>query len=106
MNDGQIHKLVGLMHNDPHSVLGIHLDGDAVVIRAFRPEALGISVIPDFGGKIPMQHRHGGVFELRLNGRNELFGYLLEVSYPGGATYTLRDPYSFLPTLGEMDLHF
>ena len=25
--------------------------------------------------------------------------------YPDGDTFTLRDPYSFLPTLGELDLH-
>jgi YD repeat-containing protein len=28
---------------------------------------------------------------------------LTEVSYPDGNTFTLRDPYSFLPTLGELD---
>ena len=28
-----------------------------------------------------------------------------EVSYPGGATFELDDPYAFMPTLGELDLH-
>ena len=32
-------------------------------------------------------------------------GLLFEVRYPGGATFTLRDPYSFPPTLGELDSH-
>ena len=31
--------------------------------------------------------------------------YELEVRYPAGETYTLRDPYSFMPTVGELDLH-
>ena len=31
--------------------------------------------------------------------------YELEVSYPAGDSYVLRDPYSFLPTLGELDVH-
>ena len=31
--------------------------------------------------------------------------YELEVAYAGGDTFTLRDPYAFLPTLGELDLH-
>ena len=33
------------------------------------------------------------------------FAYDLRVAYPGGETYELRDPYSFLPTVGEVDLH-
>nr|WP_242588620.1 1,4-alpha-glucan branching protein GlgB [Corallococcus macrosporus] len=53
-----------------------------------------------------MVHRTGGVFEARINGRTEPFGYLLEVEYPGKKVFTLRDPYSFLPTIGEMDLYF
>ena len=31
--------------------------------------------------------------------------YELEVEYPDGNTFTVRDPYAFLPTLGELDLH-
>ena len=31
--------------------------------------------------------------------------YELEIEYPDGKTFTVRDPYSFLPTLGELDLH-
>ena len=31
--------------------------------------------------------------------------YRLEVTYPGGSTFELDDPYTFLPTLGELDVH-
>ena len=31
--------------------------------------------------------------------------YELEVAYPDGNTFTLRDPYAFTPTLGELDVH-
>ena len=31
--------------------------------------------------------------------------YELEVAYPDGNTFTMHDPYSFPPTLGELDLH-
>src|SRR4051812_35113313 len=31
--------------------------------------------------------------------------YDLEVEYADGNTFTLRDPYAFLPTLGELDIH-
>jgi len=103
--DEQIRRLLDLSHPDPHSVLGIHPDGDGVVVRTFRPDAERVTVLPDFGGRVPAVHRRGGVFEARLNNRSDLFGYLIEVRYPGGATFTLRDPYSFPPTLGELDSH-
>ena len=101
----QIQRLLDLNHPDPHSVLGIHPDADGVVIRAYRPDAERVTILPDFGGRVPAVHRRGGVFEARLNNRKDLFGYLIEVRYPGGATFTLRDPYSFSPTLGELDSH-
>ena len=41
-----------------------------MVVRAFRPDAVSIHVLPEFGGRIPMTHRLGGVFEARLNGRD------------------------------------
>jgi len=103
--DEQIRRLLDLSHPDPHSVLGMHPDGDGVVVRTFRPDAESVTVLPDFGGRVPAVHRRGGVFEARLNNRHDLFGYLIEVRYPGGATFTLRDPYSFPPTLGELDSH-
>jgi 1,4-alpha-glucan branching enzyme len=35
----------------------------------------------------------------------EISSYKFKVYYPGGQSFTLRDPYSFPPTLGELDLH-
>ncbi|HET9451356.1 MAG TPA: 1,4-alpha-glucan branching protein GlgB [Aggregicoccus sp.] len=104
--DAELQRLVELRHSEPHSVLGIHPDGSGVVVRAFRPDAVSIHVLPEFGGRIPMQHRLGGVFEARLNNREGTFSYSLEVEYPGKRVFTLKDPYSFLPTLGDLDLYF
>jgi 1,4-alpha-glucan branching enzyme len=103
--DRQVQRLVELRHSDPHAVLGVHPDGDGVVIRAYRPDAERVTVLPDFGGQVPARHRKSGVFEARLNGRREVFGYLLRVDYRGGASFTFRDPYSFPPTFGELDAH-
>ncbi len=104
--DAELKRIVELRHPEPHSILGIHPDGDAVVVRAFRPDAVSIHVLPEAGGRIPMEHRLGGVFEARIPGRTDAFAYRLEVEYPGKRVFTLRDPYSYLPTLGEMDLYF
>jgi 1,4-alpha-glucan branching enzyme len=104
--DTEIQALLELRHSEPHHLLGIHPDGDGIVVRAYRPDATVIHVVPDFGGRVPMTHRRDGVFEARLNGRDKVFNYLLEVEYPGNKSFTLRDPYSFLPTLGELDLYY
>ena len=101
--EAELQRLIELAHPDPHSVLGIHPDGDGVIVRTFRPDAEKVTILPDFGGRVPAVHRKAGIFEARLNGRRNVFGYRLEVTYPGGATFTLRDPYSFPPTMGELD---
>ena len=46
-----------------------------------------------------------GLWEALLPKATLPLEYELEVEYPDGSTYTLRDPYSFLPTLGELDIH-
>ncbi len=104
--DAEIQQITELRHPEPHRILGIHPDGDGVVVRAYRPDATAIHVVLDAGGRIPMTHRHGGVFEARINGKEQTFSYLLEVEYPGNKVFTLRDPYSFMPTLGDMDLYY
>ncbi|HEX4803824.1 MAG TPA: 1,4-alpha-glucan branching protein GlgB [Myxococcaceae bacterium] len=53
-----------------------------------------------------MQRVVDGFFEARIPDQHAVFGYLLEVHYPDNCVFTLRDPYSFLPTLGELDLYF
>jgi 1,4-alpha-glucan branching enzyme len=89
---------------DPHSLLGVHLSDDGVVVRAWRPEAQAITCVG--GGsviaKLEMVHE-AGLFEATLE--SEPNDYRLEVSYPDGTNYEINDPYRFPPTLGEIDLH-
>src|SRR5207253_9899363 len=55
---------------------------------------------------VPMTQRHdAGLFEALVEGRKDVPKYQLEVHYTGDRVFTLRHPYSFLPTLGELDLH-
>ena len=46
-----------------------------------------------------------GLFEGTVRGATAPLRYRLEVEYPNGSTFELDDPYRFLPTLGELDLH-
>ncbi len=105
MNEREIQRVVELMHPDPHSVLGIHKENGGVVVRAFRPEAVAIDVVPESGSRVPMKQVQPSLWEARLEDRTETFRYMLEVRYPGDRVFTLPDPYSFLPTLGDVDLH-
>jgi 1,4-alpha-glucan branching enzyme len=89
---------------DPHSLLGAHPDGGTTVIRAWRPDAEGISCM--VGGEVAakLERIHSaGLFEGAVDGSVD--DYELEVSYGRGRTFVLRDPYAFPPTLGEVDTH-
>ena len=45
------------------------------------------------------------MFEGRLEGAKLPLRYHYEIDYGDGATVTAKDPYRFLPTVGELDLH-
>jgi len=90
-------------HSDPHHVLGAHPRDGGVVVRAFRPEAERVRVLPD--GVEAELTDPAGLWEALLPGKKLPLEYELEVSYPDGNTFTIRDPYAFRPTLGELDLH-
>ncbi len=88
---------------DPHAVLGAHEGEGGVVVRAFRPEAQAVRVQP--AGVDATLTDPAGLWEALLPEARLPLEYELEVDYPDGRTVTLRDPYAFLPTLGELDLH-
>jgi 1,4-alpha-glucan branching enzyme len=91
---------------EPHRLLGAHPENGGVVIRAFRPDASGVVARPEGGTPVELELRHpGGVFEGTVPGAELPLRYELEVKYSEGGTFTLRDPYAFLPTLGEIDLY-
>ncbi len=100
-------RLVALEHLDPHSILGAHVEPDGVVVRAFRPDAERVVLLVDGedGGREMACVHPAGIFEIRLKERRELFAYRLEVFFRGGTSITIRDPYCFQPTLGDLDLY-
>src|ERR1044071_7956084 len=102
----ELERLRALNSSDPHAVLGAHPTPAGVVVRAYRPDAERVDLLPDGDAAREMSRTHpAGVFELLLEGREELFPYRLRSHYPGGGAYTHRDPYAFLPTLGSFDEH-
>ena len=91
---------------DPHSLLGPHPQNGGVVVRAFRPEAESVRVRVEGSDPVELVQAHpAGLFEGELEGVELPLRYRLEVSYAEGATLVVDDPYSFPPTLGDLDLH-
>ena len=102
----EFERLMALEHHDPHSLLGAHREIGGIVVRALRPGASRIFLIPDGGEPVAMhQIDPAGLFEVRVEGRESSFPYRFEVQYPGQTPITIRDPYSYLPTFGELDLY-
>ena len=92
-------------HSGPHSVLGQHpVDGtDAVVIRVLRPLAREVVAVLDSGARIELGHIGWGVWQgVSVVGFQD---YVIETVYDDDTTWTADDPYRYLPSVGEVDLH-
>ncbi len=94
--------LVDGAHASPHDILGPHRHDDAVTVRAMRPLAQSVTVVMG-DQRYPMEHEHRGIWRvvLPIDGTPD---YKLDVEYDGN-TLPADDPYRFLPTLGDVDLH-
>ena len=100
---------------DPFSVLGPHLVGKALVIRAFLPaaervEVVAINLIAGVPGAprdevTPMTRVHGGGgFEAKFPGVRAVFDYRLRAFYPGGHVADIDDPYRYGQVITDYDL--
>jgi 1,4-alpha-glucan branching enzyme len=90
--------------SDPHSLLGAHPTDHGAVLRAYRPDAQSVACVSK--GEVVAKLEQvdpRGLFETTVDA---LPGdYEIEAVYPDGNAYTVLDPYAFLPTLGDFDLH-
>jgi 1,4-alpha-glucan branching enzyme len=108
VDDAEVERLVSGQSHDPHHLLGAHSerDGDRgrVVIRGWRPDAVGMVILAD-GQRIEMRCLHpAGLFAGAVDGAGTP-DYRLEMTYPDGSVVTVDDPYRYWPTLGRFDLH-
>jgi 1,4-alpha-glucan branching enzyme len=101
-----LQRLIDGAHHDPHGILGPHPYRGKVTVRVLRPWAASVEVLTrgaDGERRHPLTHEHGGVWAGVLD-LPEVPDYRLAVSYDGDEQ-VVDDPYRFLPSLGEMDLH-
>jgi 1,4-alpha-glucan branching enzyme len=102
VSQDELGRLLAGEHHDPHSILGPHPHDGAVTLRVLRPWAERITVVYE-GGRVDLTHEYDAVWAGTLPAP-QVPDYRIEVTYGGEVTRT-DDPYRFLPTLGEVDLH-
>ncbi|HEU4568494.1 MAG TPA: hypothetical protein VFR99_10700 [Marmoricola sp.] len=107
----ELDRIVRGEHRSPHGVLGAHPHAGGVTVRALKPLADSVVVrVSKTGpkGKVtsrdfPLTHEHEGIW-VGVLPLEEVPDYRLAVTY-AGQEYVVDDPYRFLPSVGELDLH-
>jgi 1,4-alpha-glucan branching enzyme len=101
----EIGRLLAGDHDDPHRVLGVHPVAGGAVIRAMHPDAVRAEALLADGKRVELNRLAGGLFGAIIPGAALPLRYRLRFHFAGGATWERGDPYRFLPTIGEVDLH-
>ncbi|MFH1761052.1 MAG: 1,4-alpha-glucan branching protein GlgB [bacterium] len=102
-------KIINSEHHDPFSVLGMHRIsgncGTGMAIRGYFPGIQTANIIT-LEGAFPMDRiTDCGFFEAIFMEKPEFFKYEIELKDNSGGIRMIKDPYSFLPVLGEFDCH-
>ncbi len=93
-------------HHEPHRILGAHPAAEGVVVRAFHPEAVACACLLEDGTVLPMEPiGDGALFGALVCGATLPLRYRLRFEFASGGVWEREDPYRFLPTLGDLDLH-
>jgi 1,4-alpha-glucan branching enzyme len=100
-------RILEARHHDPFAYLGMHAAEGGLTVRVFHPYARTVVAVGVFGeGRFPLDKiDDAGLFEGRIEGRKEVFGYELEFADFEGTRWKRRDPYSFLPIITDYDLY-
>jgi len=108
----EVDRLIAGDHSNPHAILGAHpaslLGESGVMIRALIPKAERVECILDDGQAQEMTREAEGLSDLYstfVSGATLPLSYRFRFHYTDGAVWDRSDPYRFLPTLGDVDLH-
>src|SRR5262245_17158441 len=107
----QLLSLLEAKNRSPHDLLGMHPlpDSTGLVVRAFVPKAASVEVQPVQEKDKPTIRLEripkSDIFEGTTKDSGSVYAYDLVITDEVGNVRRTRDPYSFLPTLGEADLY-
>lgn len=101
-----VQNIVSGVHNNPFSILGLHLVDKHWVIRAFIPNTDNIDVIDTKTGKLitkmTVSKHAADFFEAKIENIDKKFAYRLNI-HQGANSWISDDPYRFGPIIGEVD---
>ena len=106
--DNDLRAVIESRHHDPHRVLGVHaVDDDNLRLTTYQPHAVGVETFDRDGERISLSAlaEFPGIFQATLPRDWVPDHPRFEISLPDGHRYDIVDPYSFMPTVGELDLH-
>jgi len=107
----ELQSLVEVKNRSPHQLLGLHElgDGKGLVARALVPDATKVELQPILEKDKPAIELNRiaktDLFEGTTDAAQQVYSYDLVITDKSGNVRRTRDPYSFLPTLGEADLY-
>ncbi|OAM87710.1 1,4-alpha-glucan branching protein GlgB [Termitidicoccus mucosus] len=113
----ELKSFIDAKNTTPHTFLGMHKAkkgrSQGLVVRAFVRDAAECFVVDlDATPKKGPAIRHEmtrlapeGFFEVFIPRKTDLFRYQIRAILHNGETRQFYDPYSFLPTVGELDLY-
>ena len=91
-------------HASPHRVLGAHPVDGGWVVRTWRPGAASVLLDRGRGRWLAMERIHDdGLWAAWV--RNVVPPGVRVRATRDGVTWTAREPWNFLPTVGDLDLH-
>jgi 1,4-alpha-glucan branching enzyme len=102
---GAITALVQGRHQQPHDLLGQHLEPGGLRIRVLKPLAQSVRVRFEDDAELELAHEAEGVWTAVRPDVTRTMDYRLVVAWADGIEHLQDDPYRFTPTLGEVDLH-
>ncbi|MFV0462610.1 MAG: 1,4-alpha-glucan branching protein GlgB [Nostocoides sp.] len=102
---GSITALAHGRHQQPHDLLGQHLEDEGLRIRVFRPLAQQVSIRFEDGLEAAATHEAEGVWSVLRTDAARTMDYRVATTWSDGVTHEQDDPYRFAPTLGELDVH-
>jgi 1,4-alpha-glucan branching enzyme len=102
---GAITALVQGRHQQPHDLLGQHLEPGGLRIRVLKPLARSVQVRFEDDVTLDLEHEAEGVWTAVRPDATRTMDYRLAVAWADGIEHVQDDPYRFAPTLGEIDLH-
>ena len=111
LSQDELRSLVEARNRCPHQLLGLHPlgDGSGLVGRALLPGAAKVEMHPVHEPAMPVirlkRIPKTDLFEGVTKGATRVYACDLVITDHAGNILRTRDPYSFLPTLGESDLY-